>query len=218
MDQNFQTSFIPKKPVVKEEPTNKPVGLFTIIALFFFVAMAIGSGAIYLYKKNLTKKVVDMEQALFLAKGRLEETRINELQELDKRLIASTEILSKHIAVTPIFQALQEITRKEIRFTKFSYELGTDQDQNSGRILVKLSGVARSYKEIALQAELFSIKNKLLIDPIFSNLSLDDKGNVLFDLEFLVDSSLVDYKQMLQKEMRVEADKAEGEVFEVNTP
>ena len=36
------------------------------------------------------------------------------------------------------------------------------------------------------------------IDPVFSNLALDNNGNVLFDLEFSVDPSFVDYKQMLE--------------------
>jgi hypothetical protein len=50
------------------------------------------------------------------------------------------------------------------------------------------------YRSIALQSDLFT-QNKNLIDPVFSNLTLDNSGNVLFDLEFLVDPSFVNYKQ-----------------------
>ena len=52
---------------------------------------------------------------------------------------------------------------------------------------------------LALQSDLFT-QNKNLIDPVFSNLALDDRGNVVFDLEFSVDPSFVDYKQVLQEE------------------
>jgi len=62
-----------------------------------------------------------------------------------------------------------------------------------------MNGVAVGYRSIALQSDLFSTKDigKNFIEPVFSNLTLDDKGNVIFDLEFSVDPSFVDYKQML---------------------
>ena len=62
-----------------------------------------------------------------------------------------------------------------------------------------MKGVADGYLSIALQADLFG-KNKNLIDPVFSNLALDDKGNVIFNLTFSVDKNFVNYKQVLKKE------------------
>ena len=38
-------------------------------------------------------------------------------------------------------------------------------------------------------------KNRNFIDPVFSNLTLDDKGSVLFELNFSVNSSFVNYKE-----------------------
>ena len=134
-----------------------------------------------------------MENDLNLAKNRFEPSKIAELQVLDKRLQASSEILSKHIAVTPIFAALQTITMKTVRYTRFSYDFGSGKD---AKIVVKMSGLAVGYRSVALQSDLFA-KNKNLIDPVFSNLTLDNSGNVIFDLEFSVDPSFVDYKQML---------------------
>ena len=65
-----------------------------------------------------------------------------------------------------------------------------------------MSGQAIGYRSIALQSDLFTTRDegKNFIDPVFSNLTLDAKGNVLFDLEFSVDPSFVDYKQMLSTE------------------
>ena len=59
-----------------------------------------------------------------------------------------------------------------------------------------MSGVAIGYRSIALQSDLFA-KNKNLIDPVFSNLTLDNSGNVVFDLEFSVDPNFVNYQQAL---------------------
>ncbi|KKR79483.1 MAG: hypothetical protein UU24_C0007G0010 [Candidatus Nomurabacteria bacterium GW2011_GWA2_40_9] len=193
MEQNFQTSFIPKKPIVREAPSARPVGFLTIISIVIFFTMVISSGGIYFYKASLVSNIAKMEEQLNIAKNRFEPTKITQLQLLDKRLHASNEILASHIAVSPIFKVLSAITMKTVRYTNFSYEMGaTPKD----RVSVKLTGQAVGYRSVALQSDLFT-KNKNLIDPVFSDLALDDKGNVIFNLEFSVDPSFVDYKQNL---------------------
>ena len=82
---------------------------------------------------------------------------------------------------------------ESVRFTKFSYDLGTEDKPS---ISIKMSGVAIGYRSIALQSDLFA-KNQNLIDPVFSNLVLDNSGNVIFDLDFSVDPAFVNYKQTL---------------------
>jgi hypothetical protein len=195
MEQNFQTSFIPKKPMIEQRTVaaKRPIGLFLILAIFIFVAMVLISGGAYLYKNILTQNITKMENDLNLAKNRFEPSKISQLKLLDKRLQSSGEILSKHIAISPIFETLQALTMKTVRYTKFGYDFANN------KIIVKMSGQSVGYRSIALQADLFT-KNKNLIDPSFSNLSLDDKGNVLFDLEFSVDPSFVDYQQVLKTE------------------
>lgn len=195
MEQNFQTSFMPKKPMVEERVvTSRPtIGILSILSVFIFFTMIVGTVALFLYKGILTRNIVTMESDLNLAKDRFEPSKIVQLQVLDKRLKASNEILSKHIAISPIFKALQAITMKTISYTKFSYSFN---DSNNTKIMIKMSGVAIGYKSVALQSDLFT-ENKYFIDPLFSNLSLDDKGNVVFDLEFSVDPNFVDYKKVL---------------------
>lgn len=202
MEPNFQTSFIPKKPMVQEHATTRrSVGFLTVIAIFILFTVLLATGGLYFYQITLKKSITKMEADLNIAKNRFEPAKITELQLLDKRLRASTEILSKHVAVTPIFEALSAITMKTVRYTKFSYDLGAGKDaKNANSVNIKMSGQAVGYRSIALQSDLFTTRDegKNFIDPVFSNLSLDDKGNVLFDLEFSVDPSFVDYKHMLE--------------------
>jgi len=211
MEQSFQTSFIPKKPIIEERAARpRSVGFFMIISIFVLFTVLLASIGLYLYKGNLEKVIADKTNQLVLAKNGFEPERITELQVLDKRLRASSEILSRHIAITPVFEALSAITMRTVRFTKFSYTFGSDTtavnggDNNSqnGKVIIKMSGTAVGYRSVALQSDLFSTKDegKNFIDPVFSNLTLDDKGNVLFDLEFSVEPSFVDYKQMLARE------------------
>lgn len=171
----------------------KPVGFLLVLSIFILCAMIVASGGLYFYRNVVTKNITKMESDLNLAKNRFEPSKITQLQTLDKRLRASTEILSKHLAISPIFKSLQAITMKTVRFTKFDYTLGDDKN---AKVSVKMSGVAVGYRSVALQANLFT-QNKYFIDPIFSNLSLDNSGNVLFDLEFAVDPTFVDFKNTL---------------------
>ena len=205
MEQNFQTSFIPKKPMIEERAiAARPVGFFFVISIFIFFTIVLATGGLYLYKVNISKNIAVMKNDLNLAKNRFETSKITQLQVLDKRLRASSEILGKHIAVSPIFKELQTSTMKTVRYTKFSYIFG---DEKNAKVNVKMSGQAIGYRSIALQSDLFT-KNKHFVDPVFSNLALDNSGNVLFDLDFSVDPSFIDYKQVLLTE-----NNENGEVF-----
>jgi len=197
MEPNFQTSFIPKKPMLNEEVrhSSRSVSLLALIAFFIFFTMLIATGGLYLYKGALAKGIEKMKGELAAAKNRFEPSRIENLQKLDERLRVADQVLSRHIAASPIFKALGEITMKSVRYTQFAYAL----DDKSSRINVKLEGLATGYRAIALQSDLFA-KNKNLIDPVFSNLSLDDRGNVTFALEFSVDPSFVSYREVLKRE------------------
>ncbi|MCX6757391.1 MAG: hypothetical protein NTZ44_00705 [Candidatus Nomurabacteria bacterium] len=194
MDQNFQTSFIPKKPLAEDVVVRSgSVNIFLILSIFAFFAVILGSGGLYFYKGVLAKQVDTMSTNLNLAKGRFEPTEITRLQTLDKRLNAAEELLSNHVAISQIFTILQQYTLKTIRYTKFSSSIA---DPAGLKVNVKMSGQAIGYRSVALQADMFS-KNKNIIDPSFTNLSLDNKGNVLFDLDFSVDPTFVNYKQVI---------------------
>ena len=211
MEQNFQTSFIPKKPIIEDcnskifldfskKPlvkervtTSQPIGMLTIIPLIIFFGMIIAGAGLYFYKGSLAQSLTQMENDLNLARNRFEDDKISQLQLLDKRLRASSSVLNNHVTVSPIFQALQEVTMKSVRYTRFDYSItGTDTPE----IKVTMAGQTTNYKSIALQSELFA-KKKFFIDPVFSNLSLDEKGNVMFDLTFNVDPSFVNYNKSL---------------------
>jgi hypothetical protein len=159
----------------------------------------LASAGLYFYKGILNKNISQMKTDLELAKSRFEPSKISELQLLDRRLHAANAVFSNHISVTPIFQALESITMKTVRYTDFTYSFDA---MDKGKLNIMLKGTAVGYRSVALQSDLFTA-NKNLIDPVFSNLTLDDKGNVNFDLQFSVDSSFVNYKQTLKTESQL---------------
>lgn len=197
MEQNFQTSFIPKRPIVETTAkSSKPVGFFMILSIFVFIAVCVSYGGLYFYKEIIVKNIEQKKKDLKLAEGRFEIDTIKKYTNLDKKLIASKEVLGQHIALTPIFKELQKITMKTVRYTDFSYSFAGGKDN---KIEVNLKGIGIGYRSIALQSDLFA-KDKNFINPVFSGLSLDDKGNVSFDLIFTVDQAFVDFDQNIKIE------------------
>lgn len=196
MDKEFQTSFIPKKTVA---PTQKKIrtspGLITTVAFILFIISLVLAGGVYLYRDSLSKRVDEMKLSLDRAQNIFEKSLLEDLELLDKRIEAASVILKDHIAVSPIFQVLQDITLPTVRYIDFTYEIDT---VNSNVVHVYMTGEAVSYDAITLQAELFS-DNRFIRNPIFSNFSLDTTGNVDFDLTFDVSRSLVSFEQEVER-------------------
>jgi len=130
MEQNFETSFIPKKPTVeKKEKVKRPTGLLTVGAVLIFVTVILGSVGLYLYKQNLEKTLIQKAEDIRLAESRFEPKRITQLEILGRRLSASKEVLSEHIATSPIFSELSKLTRKQVRYTDFTYQFSEEHQK-----------------------------------------------------------------------------------------
>ncbi len=198
MEKEFQTSFIPKKPLAEERgqaPVRAPAAnIFNVIAVIVFLIAAVGAGATYFYKLTLQKQVESARQSLIKARNEFEPSTVADLQALDKRITASREIIRNHIVMAPIFQDLSTLTLQSIRFTKFTYAItGTGATK---AIDIKMSGVAQNYNALAVQSDIFG-NYKYFRDPVFSNLSIDDKKDILFDLSFSLDPKHLDYSANL---------------------
>lgn len=188
MDPNFQTSFIPKKPLAEERVVSqRPVSLYVFIATIIFFASLASAGGVYFYRASLLKSVDAMKATLDSDRGAFQPDLIKQLQTLDKRINSANELVTNHVAISPIFAVLSKNTLKTVQFTKFSY---TSPNATSS-VTVNMSGRAQNYNAIALESDQLSTDVRIH-DPVFSNISLDQaSGNVTFDLTFSVDSDLV---------------------------
>lgn len=198
MDQEFQTSFIPKKTLSPETPSvsrGSSFGLVNVVAFIIMIVSLLVAGGAYLYRDTLSQRVNEMKLSLERAQNIFEPEFLQELQTFDKRIQAAEKILENHIAVSPIFEVLQEITLPTVRYIDFTYEIDA---LNPNVVHVSMSGEAVSYDAVTLQADLFS-KNRFIRNPIFSNFSLARTGNVEFDLMFDVSRSLVNFEQKIER-------------------
>lgn len=197
MDQNFQTSFIPKKALA-EDRTERPqsVSVLLFFATIIFIASIAGAAFVFFYKTSLTSQVAQMKLDLKKAEGAFEGDFIQELQSMDKRINAANVVLGNHISVSPIFAELKSATLKSIQYTKFGYTL--TGEGASAKVTVQMSGRSQTYKAIALESGELA-KNKYIKEPVFSNLTPSDQGDILFDLTFSVDPKFVLYGEAIAR-------------------
>ena len=190
MENSFQTSFIPKKPITSNLSEKEPRSFFGMIALFLFLASLLISGGLFVYKSYLTKQQESLSMSLAVTRDSFEKDTIDELELFNKRTESAKQILNNHIVFSPLFNLLGNITIPSIQYTNF------EQQTNEKGFLVDIDGVARDYRSIALQADIFnSSKGSSFKNVLFSNLMKDKNNNIGFNLKFNVDPSLLSYEK-----------------------
>jgi hypothetical protein len=191
MENSFQTSFIPKKPIVANSSvsnTSNNTSITMVVSIFIMVVMLVASGGLYLYKNYLQNNKAVLSGNLKKIKDSFDNNTIVNLALYDKTSSVAKQILENHIVLSPLFQLINELTLSSIQYTKFEHKV------TNGVFSVSMSGIARDYKSIALQADVFSTpKGRMLQNVIFSNLTKDKNNNVTFNVEFDVDSTLLSY-------------------------
>lgn len=209
MDKEFQTTFIPKKPLTEDRVTKKvssrPLGIFTMIStLIFIVTILIGVG-LYFFNGFMKKQIATSQVSLERAEAAFEPSLILELQELDTRLRVADTLLTQHIAVSPIFRILEGATLPSVQFNNFKYAF------EGGQAKVALSGLARRYQTIAEQSLLLG-EDRFVTEHIFSNFSLNEEGRVAFNLDLSVSPELIYFTRSLGEISQEDVTETETEI------
>lgn len=194
MENSFQTSFIPKKPITSSNTSvsgKEPINFFSLIITLILIISILASGGLYFYKLYLNKQKDSLSSSLSLSRDSFEKDTIEELELFNRRTEAANKILSSHIVLSPLFSLLGEITIPQVQYTRFE-----EQIDDKGVIVVNISGIASDYRSIALQADIFnSAKGRYFKNILFSNLTKDKNNNVSFNLKFNVDPELLSYEK-----------------------
>lgn len=196
MENSFQTSFIPKKPVATTSAPVKPqTSLFLVLSVFLLIVVGVSSAGFFFYKNYLIKQKQVLSESLAKARDTFEKDTIDMLELYDKRVGAAKQVLDGHIVLSPLFVLLGDLTIPEVQYTKFEH---TTTDKG---FEVTMSGVAHDYRSIALQADAFnSAKGRSFKNVVFSNLTKNKNNSVGFDVEFIVDPSLLSYEKNVLRE------------------
>jgi hypothetical protein len=198
MEPKFQSSFIPKGPLAASSSiSSSPVrsrGLFSTVATIIFTLSVILSIGVFGYKHYLNYRIDKMGADLEAARQEVESDITHELIRLDSRIVSTRNLLSNHVVVGPLFDFLEGSTLRSVRFNDFKFS------NTSKGIELTMTGQARGYSSLALQADVFN-RSVYLKNPIFSNLDLDDEGNVIFSFKANIDPTLVAYRRVVEREV-----------------
>jgi hypothetical protein len=197
MEPKFQSSFITKCPVsmAGSMQTSKKVrrgGLYSYIAGTVFVISVILGLIVFGYKLYIKRSINSMGEQIANTEDTLIPSSSREFIRLNNRIISAEKLINQHVVVSPLFDYLEGSTLKSVRFTEFRY------DTNSASVDVAMKGEASSYSALALQSDVFS-KNPDFKNPVFSDLSLNEQGNVAFTFRTSISPNLISYDKLVEK-------------------
>jgi lipopolysaccharide export LptBFGC system permease protein LptF len=197
METKFQTSFIPKKPVVEERRNNSSISLFLLLSIIvFLISLGLG-GWVFIQKDLLIKNIQSAEEVIKSNQGAFELDTIESMIRLDSRIKIAKDLLANHVSISPIFSFLEDKTLKSVRFKSFNFTSAGKDEGGASIIKVTMTGQARDFKTIALQAEEFGNVNyrNIIKNPVFSDLNLTSDGSVSFSASMLVVPSFLSYSK-----------------------
>ncbi len=197
MENEFKTSFIPKQAIVQSPvETKRPISLITTICFIILLLSLVLAGGAYGYQQWLQNQInracpdpnqtvtqgCGLKASLEKEKKALDEGLLTEFKRLAAKLNLAGVLINKHVTVLPVFDLLSKITLETVRYTSLDYNNTT----------INISGVARSYEDIAVQSNVFD-QERLIKSFIFSDLNLDAQGNVVFKLVINLDPRILQY-------------------------
>jgi hypothetical protein len=199
METKFQTSFIPKKPVVEERRNNSSISLFLLLSIIvFLVSLGLG-GWVFIQKDLLIKNIAAAEDVIKSNKEAFELDTIESMIRLDSRIKIAKGLLANHVSISPIFSFLEDKTLKSVRFKTFAFSSAGKDESGAASIKLTMTGQARDFKTIALQAEEFGNINyrNIIKSPVFTDLNLTSDGSVSFSASMLVVPSFLSYSKSI---------------------
>jgi Tfp pilus assembly protein PilN len=190
MDSRVTPSFIPKRPISGSgQPARSSAsgGLFYSLASLIFVTALVAAATLYGYELYLNQRIGSMQSSLDNARQNLDPGRINFLARADARLKSASNLLKDHVALSVLFKRLEALTLQTVRFNTFAFET-----KNEG-IELRLKGEARSYSAVALQEQTMAA-DPMFSSVVFSDLDLNERGNVIFSMKAMVRPQAVAYE------------------------
>ena len=176
-------SFIPKTSSSGASQTSyKKAGLGPMSkssVFLFIISLAILGGA-FLYKNAIIRQIDSLTVSLTRAKAAFDPVLISEMEKLTVSLIVAEDLIAEHRFQSNIFDALEDLTHPDLRFSSLSYSY----DLLKGGVKIDLTGQSKSYIALAQQAEIFGDSNKIE-SFTFSGLSLDETGDISFSLDLI---------------------------------
>jgi hypothetical protein len=195
METKFQTSFIPKKPIVAERTIAPKLSLFLLVSIIVFLVALGLAGWVFLEKNFLIQKINVDKQTIEANKGSFETDTIESMIRLDSRIKVANLLLKNHTALSPLFAFLEDRTLKDVRFKSFHFSYSGSVSGGTNMAKIEMNGQAKDFKTVASEADEFGKTDyrAIISAPVFSDLNLTQDGSVSFSFVSSVFPDFISY-------------------------
>lgn len=196
MGKTPRTSFIPKQNTGSATGggrRRRRLNLFSFFAVVVFLGTLTLSVGVFFYKQYSENQLGVNKQQLANSRSSFQQGDIESIRELDRRLRTAEELLDSHVAVSKIFDALEERTLSAVQLDGLRYERF-----ESGNIQILTTGSAPRFNTVALQE--FQFGDEALFDAVtFSDINVVSGGDgeddrIVFSVSALLNGNLVLYE------------------------
>jgi hypothetical protein len=195
MEPKFQTSFIPKKPVVATAGSSVEVihetNPLSIIAGIVFIVSILVSGGLFGYKIMLNNAIEQAGLDLDSARSTFQLDKIQEMLDANSRITSAKELLESHIVSSEILYLMHDLTVKQMQLKELVYK---DQGKTG---LVTIQGSASSYNALAQQGRIFD-ENEFIRDERFFDFNPGENGLIDASFAGVIDPSLISFKNKIE--------------------
>ena len=198
MELNSQTSFIPKKSLNDVKIRGNGIGFLSLIAFMIFLASIAFTAGVLVYKIAVQKDIASQKKYLADTNKTLDKNFINTVVRFNTRIETAKLLLNNHVALTPIFNFLEQYTVSSITFTSFNVKQNADNF-----IHIEMAGYSRGpdYDSIAQQSDEFG-RRDFFKDVIFADLNPTLEGDVRFVFKAKLDPKLILFEDALKAEIK----------------
>ena len=150
---------------------SKVVGI--ILALLILSLLVYGG--LFIYKKNLTQKVDDLNKSISDLESKRDNKLENSIYDADKKLNAVEALFKDHFYWSKLFAIIEQVVVPDVYFTEAKIALA------DSKVNLILSGNAATYTSLARQ--MVSFKEDALVESVdLGEVKLSESGGINFVL------------------------------------
>lgn len=200
MEPKFQQTFIPRKPVAGRPTFGQPVkknisvnisrrvNVLSMLATLIFIIAILGVCGVFGYSLYLKHNIERLHGELEAEIADLKHDEIEKVSLLDLRLRSAKTVIGKHVMSTNLLDLLGALTLHSIRYSDLSYETVP-----GGAPKLSISGSTNDFESVALQSSVLK-NNSSVTEVQFSELDVDEDGDVVFTIEASFKPDLIQFK------------------------
>lgn len=197
METKFQTSFIPRKPLIPNTSSATPQdhsehsgGFLVFIGMVLF-GLSVASGIVVFGWQKIEASSIEKNKVQLETNKKQFGSDIEFLKRFNTKINLTKKIVESHISVAEVFDILGAVAVDNVRFSEFQFTLPLDPLQE--KITFKMSGEATSFPALAYQSDIINETDKIK-DPTISDLTIGEKGIIKFGLQGTIPVEKIFYK------------------------